>query len=204
MARIATPKWKFFLATLLLVGGVGVFATVAVHALTVAPVEEEIPVPAKVAQGSSVPAADRPARLLISKIGVDAAVQHVGIGKSGNMAVPTNYTDVGWYRHGPAPGYKGSAVMDGHVDNGLSLPGVFNRLNELQKGDTIEVLSEGGERLTFVVSDTQTYNYKEVPTDLVFNRADQARLNLITCEGAWIAGEKTYEQRLVVYAILSR
>jgi sortase A len=202
MARISTPTWKFFLATLLLVGGVGVFAVVGVRALTVSPVEPEAPAP-KEARGPTAPAEDRPARLLIPSIGIDAVVQHVGIGKSGNMAVPTNYTDAGWYRYGTAPGYRGSAVMDGHVDNGLALPGVFKRLSELTKGDELVVITAGGEELHFTVTDTQTYHYQEVPIDTLFNRADKARLNLITCEGAWISGEKTYDHRLVIYAELS-
>src|SRR6185369_4384139 len=59
-----------------------------------------------------------PTRLRIETAGVNAPVQRVGVGKSGNMAVPTNYTDVGWYREGVVPGEAGSAVIDGHVDNG--------------------------------------------------------------------------------------
>jgi sortase (surface protein transpeptidase) len=83
-----------------------------------------------------------PARIRIPSIGVDAFVQDVGIGKSGNMAVPTNYDDVGWYRYGPAPGEKGSAVIDGHVDNGFGLPAVFSRLSELEAGDDIYIDTE--------------------------------------------------------------
>ena len=37
------------------------------------------------------------------------------------MGVPTNFTDVGWYRYGPAPGTPGNAVIDGHLD-GKSVP----------------------------------------------------------------------------------
>jgi sortase A len=199
MARSSASKLKFFVATLLLVGGVGVFATVAARATIMPPVEPEAPAP-KAAQGSSVPAEDRPVRLRIPRIGVDANVQHVGLGKSGNMAVPTNYSDAGWYRYGPAPGYLGSAVLDGHVDNGLGLAGVFKRLEELQIGDDIFIDTQGGETLHFVVGERQVYEHAAVPTDRLFNRKDKARLNLVTCEGDWIASEKTYDHRLVVYA----
>ena len=65
--------------------------------------------------------ADPPLRLLIPKIKVNATIQHVSITKKGAMAVPTNYTDVGWYRLCTIPGHTGSAVIDGHVDNGFGI-----------------------------------------------------------------------------------
>lgn len=92
--------------------------------------------------------------------------------------------------------------MDGHVDNAAGLPGVFKRLTELQLGDEIIVETQDGKKLTFTVSGVESYNYKEVPLEELFNRKDKARLNLITCEGAWIQGEKTYDRRLIVFAEL--
>jgi sortase (surface protein transpeptidase) len=144
-----------------------------------------------------------PEQLRIPILGIDALVQHVGLTKSGKMAVPTNFTDVGWYRYGTAPGFVGSAVIDGHVDNGLRLPGVFKKLNGLAVGDEIFVRTAAGAELRFVVQEVAVYGYKEVPTEVLFNRADTARLNLVTCDGAWVAGEKTYDKRLVVYAVLA-
>jgi len=117
------------------------------------------------------------------------------------MAVPMSYDNVGWYRLGTAPGHTGSAVIAGHVTNGLRMPGVFNRLAELQIGDEVIVETNAGEQIRFVVSDVQTYPYDKVPRDRLFNRADDQRLNLVTCEGGWLASKRTYDQRVVVYAI---
>src|SRR3989344_1071244 len=89
-----------------------VFIGTLVHALWYAP-DSEIQVPDQkqiVAATSSLPV-----RLQIPKLSIDADVQRVGIGKKGNMAVPTNYSDVGWYRYGTVPGQLGSAVVDGHI-----------------------------------------------------------------------------------------
>jgi sortase A len=193
-------KTKTLAAWLLLGVGASVFGVTLAQATLVSPVEPEIPI----VEAPATPAqtADKPARLRIASLGVDAHVQHVGVGKSGNMAVPSNYSDAGWYRYGTTPGFRGSAVLDGHVDNGLSLPGVFARLNELKPGDAIEVESASGEVKTFVVEEVVVYPYRDVPLQKVFNRDDTARLNLVTCEGAWIHGEKTYDHRLVVYATL--
>lgn len=192
------------LAALLLLGvGAGVFFTTLIFSTVYAPQGPEAPPPPEVlAKAGAVSAEDLPVRVRIPSLEIDAAVQHVGVKQNGQMANPNNFTDVGWYKYGPAPGYLGSAVMAGHVDNGLSLPGVFKRLSEIRKGDEIVVETKGGETKRFRVSEVTSYPYQEVPAERIFNRADASRLNLITCDGAWIAGEKTYDRRIVVYAEL--
>ncbi len=176
-----------------------IFVETLVHALWWAP-DSEIAVPAHTALAAT--ATNPPVRLLIPSLTIDAAVQQVGVAISGNLAVPNNYTDVAWYRGGPAPGQIGSAVMDGHTDNGFALPGVFKYLGEIKKGDSIYVVAHDGSKIAFVVMDIQIYPYQSAPTNLIFKRNDRARLNLITCDGAWIAGQKTYNERLVVFAEL--
>jgi LPXTG-site transpeptidase (sortase) family protein len=143
-----------------------------------------------------------PLRISIPALGVDAAVIDVGIAKSGHMAVPQSFTEVGWYRYGPAPGELGSAVMAGHVDNGLGLKAVFARLDELNIGNDIYVTMSDGRKLHFVVSDIEVYAYQSVPSSVVFGQQDTARLNLITCEGAWVQGDKTYDHRVVIFSTL--
>jgi sortase A len=143
-----------------------------------------------------------PARLVIPAIDLDAEVQHVGLGKSGNMAVPTNYTDVGWYRYGAVPGERGSAVIDGHFDNGLGLDAVFKNIEELKRGDRITVVAHNGTERTFEVESVITYPREAVPLERLFNRTDRPRLNLITCSGDWNNQVESYDQRVVVYAVL--
>lgn len=145
---------------------------------------------------------DSPVRLVVPKLGIDAHVQHVGVNASGNMAAPNNFTDVGWYKHGTVPGFLGSAVITGHVDNALGLPGVFKNLDALQIGDEIVVESESGASQRFRVVEIQRYPYTLVPRKILFSRNDLPRLNLITCGGRWIAGERSYDERLVVYTEL--
>lgn len=181
-----------------------VFGATLVHALWYAP-ESEVPVPglADVAPISAVPPDDQPSRLTVPSLEIDADIQYVGITKAGNMGVPSNYSDVGWYRYGPVPGQRGSAVIDGHVDNALGLAGVFKNLGAIQVGESVYVETKGGEKLRFIVTEVVTYGYKEVPVELLFNRKDARRLNLITCGGSWIQTEKTYDQRTVVYTVLA-
>ena len=143
-----------------------------------------------------------PTRLVIPKIDVDTNVLSVGITKKGNMATPNNYTDVGWYKYGPLPGEMGSAVLAGHVNNGLALAGVFFHLNELAVGDDIYVTTKGGESLHFIVREMNTYPFNAKDTN-VFTENDGKLLKLITCAGTWVSNIRTHDQRLVVTAVFS-
>lgn len=139
-----------------------------------------------------------PVRLTIPKINVDANIQYMGLTSSGNMEAPNTNTDVGWYRYGPRPGNKGSAVIDGHLGLG-NIKAVFSNLGLLQKGDSISVLDNKGNTSLFTVQTTKLYDRDAQPTD-VFNSTTGSHLNLITCDGDWEAGKQTYSQRLVVFA----
>lgn len=165
----------------------------------------EVTVPNTGQELPTIPEGDAgaPSRLIIPDIKVDAHVQHVGIGRTGNMAVPTNYSDVGWYRYGTVPGQVGSAVVDGHVDNAFGLAGVFKDLAELREGDDVYVETKDGTRLRFVVEEVVTYDYKSVPPEKLFERTDGRRLNLITCGGTWLPREESYDKRIVVYTRLA-
>lgn len=140
-----------------------------------------------------------PVRLEIPSLSVNARVQQVGKNKKGEMAVPSNYADVAWYRNGTVPGQRGSAVINGHVDNGLALPGVFKNLGNLKVGDDVYVRAKDGSMLHFEVTELATYPYTDGPVERIFGADDAARLNLITCTGAWLPGKRTYTERLVVY-----
>lgn len=176
------------------------FVSTLVRATVYAPedggdvIPPELPGPPIVAQTESLPA-----RLQIPALAIDAHVQQVGMNAKGDMKVPSNFKDVGWYRYGTIPGQLGSAVIDGHVDNGLSLGGVFRRLGDIKVGDDVYVVTQDGTRLHFVVRGIETYPYSDAPTERIFGADDAARLNLITCAGTWIRGKQTYADRLVVY-----
>lgn len=190
--------------------GIALFVTVActvifgatlMRAAFYAP-EEEIPLSVSPSASGEVAPGSLPERLIIPSLGIDAAVQRVGIAESGNMAVTASYRDVGWYRLGTVPGAHGSAVMAGHLDNGFGFGGVFKDLDRLRDGERIIVRRADGTELVFRVESRRSYPYLEVPAEAIFNGNDAIRLNLITCGGAWISEKKTYDRRLVVFATL--
>lgn len=141
-------------------------------------------------------------KISIPKINVNANIQSVGLDKNGNMGVPSNFKDVAWYKHGPQPGEVGSAVIAGHVDNALGLPGVFNDLHKLAEGDLIHVKDSDGKLLMFRVIKKEIYEPEHTQNAEIFSMNDTARLNLITCDGVWIQSKKSYSERLVVFTEL--
>lgn len=156
-----------------------------------------------VAEAIEAPLTELPARLLIPSIGVDASVQLVGLATStGQMEVPDNFTDVGWYKHGPRPGMPGSAVITGHL-NGKNVPeAVFYDLSQVSTDDEIYMVDVTGATSTYKVMEVRTYTH-DSPTEEVFISDDgKVRLNLITCAGDWLGSEQLYNQRTVVFTEL--
>ncbi len=143
-----------------------------------------------------------PVRLTIPSIDVSAKITSVGINVDGNMSTPNNYDDVGWYKYGPMPGEKGSAVLTGHSGNGLGLPDVvFGHLDNVKIGDDIYVGTKGTSQLHFKVTSIEEYDYN-APTNLIFNQDNGNFLKLITCSGSFIRQYNTHDKRIVVTATL--
>lgn len=160
--------------------------------------------PAPAGTGASFNQPRQPARLIIPAIGVDAHIQSVGLAwqGTGNMGIPTNFTDVGWYNGGPVPGAPGSAVIDGHLDGKSVKEAVFYDLDKLQPGDLVEVVDQGGTTLHFKVTGSKVYDYNATTTEIFSTDLSKARLNLITCTGSWVKAQKQYDKRVVVFTEL--
>lgn len=147
---------------------------------------------------------DLPIRLVIPAIKVDASVQYVGLAPddSGEMDVPSNFTDVGWYQFGVRPGMRGSAVIAGHF-NGKTVPkAVFYDLGTLQFGDEVIIMSADGMQTIFSVVKVETYEYDASTVDVFVSTDEKVKLNLITCGGQWLPNEKSYNKRTVAFTEL--
>ena len=140
-----------------------------------------------------------PKRLQIPKIGIDAEVQYMGVTAEGDMESPKGPAEVGWYKHGPRPGEKGSSVIAGHF-GWLNQPSVFDNLHKLTKGDSLYVLDDQGMSVAFVVRESRSYSPDDNTADIFTQNDGGGHLNLITCEGAWDEARQAYTKRLVVFA----
>ncbi len=140
-----------------------------------------------------------PLRLIIPKAGINAKIQQIGLTREGNLDVPTNTVDVGWYKLGANPGNLGSAVIDGHVNGAYDSHGVFEHLKNLVIGDKIFIKDKNGNQATFAIVTIKDYGNSDHPSE-VFKSKDGKHLNLITCDGIWDAKTKLYSKRLVIFA----
>lgn len=155
---------------------------------------------------------ERPARLRIPKMGLDAAILPVGADASGAMIAPyvanshdPIWSSVYWWDLGFLPGQEGNAVIAGHINRPDGSPSTFTRLDRLVTGDHIEVITASGQSLTFLVTSKETPLIQEHdPGDpafiRVFGPSLTPNLNLITCWGEWIGN--AYNRRLVIHSSL--
>lgn len=141
-----------------------------------------------------------PFTLTIKAIGVSTSVEQVGVDKFGNMAIPADPHNVGWYGPGSAPGQHGNAVIDGHLDWYGMPQGPFYRLNSLKAGDEIDISALDGTSYVFkVAAPASTVPYNSKPSGL-FRTTGNPTLTLITCGGDWDASKQTYTQRQLLNA----
>lgn len=160
--------------------------------------------PSVVATTSATWVPELPVRLIIPAIEVDAVVQYVGldVSGSGEMGVPSNFTDVGWYEPGVQPGMNGSAVMAGHYNGKDVAEAVFFDLHTLVVGD--EVVVRSAERIEdiFRVVRVEQYEFDEATDDIFTSTDGKKRLNLITCSGVWLPEYSRFDKRTVVFTEL--
>ena len=142
-----------------------------------------------------------PVTLRIPAIDVEAPVLAAGVEPNGDMEVPRNVTDVAWYKHGPAPGDAGSAVLAAHVDLAGQGPGAFFDLRTIETGDVIYVDFDDGVTETFRAEARTIYEKTELPTEAIFSRDGPPVLTLITCGGAFNRSTRSYDSNVVVYAV---
>ena len=145
-------------------------------------------------------APDTPQYIRIPKLGLQATIQAVGLNKQGNMASPDKLTDTAWYKPGVRPGEVGNAVIAGHY--GKPHQAAFWNLNQLEKGDIIEIVDVSKQTLTFVVTSTERVSPDKAQRQRIFGPSVARHLNLITCDGAWDAKTRSYDLRFIVYTTL--
>lgn len=159
----------------------------------------------QVNEGPSLEASEDPRRtptvLNIEAIGVAAEIRPQGVDRAtGQMDVPDNVVEVGWYEYGPAPGEPGSAVLAAHVDLVGQGRGVFFDLNRLEPGDLIVVQFDDGSEATFSVRAKATYLKADLPTEAIFSRSGPPVLTLVTCGGGFDSSISRYDSNVIVYA----
>ena len=145
--------------------------------------------------------ADAPRYIVIDKIKVKARVKALDTKANGELAVPKNIFDVGWYQSGNKPGQDGAMLMDGHVSSPRKA-GVFKKLPQLSAGDSIKVERGDGKIFQYRVVKTKAFPADKVDmqSTVVPVTPGKRGLNLITCHGKVRAGTNDFSERFIVYA----
>lgn len=144
------------------------------------------------------PAGFAPVGLAAPAIGLDAAIEQVGV-VNGVMVTPKDAWNVGWYADLARPGRPGNVVFAGHRDWWGIGPTIFADLDQLQPGDEIVVTGRNGEVVTYVVVATWLVAADEDFGPVIAGDDAQEEITLITCAGSFDGS--TYEDRLVVRGV---
>ena len=143
-----------------------------------------------------------PTRIEIADLGIDVAVQPVGLDEQGRMGLFDDPSIAAWYQWGPAPASTvGSTVIAAHVDS-LEydlLP--FARLKDAGAGTQIFVTDAAGTRHPYVVQSVSVIEKADVDWVAAFDRAGPRRLTLVTCGGEFDNENRRYLSNLVLTAI---
>src|SRR5713226_1519937 len=131
-----------------------------------------------------------PVQLLIPSLDVHRPVEAVGVDRSGDMDLPANFWNAGWYKGGPVPGAPGDAVIEGHA----GYPGeplIFGKLVTLRLGDRIVVVLADGTRRLFLVESKAVVPVGTAPPGFG-EPYGPPRLTLITCTGYFNKNSYSY------------
>lgn len=145
---------------------------------------------------------DHPARLTLPSIGVSAPLVPLGVNQDGTLETPSDFDAAGWWQGGAEPGEQGPAVIAGHVDSHTG-PAVFYALDELSRGDAIQIYGEDGGTVRFTVKRVEQHAKDSFPTQGVYGDTSEPTLRLITCTGPFNEAQGRYRDNLIVYADLS-
>lgn len=177
-------------------------AVASTPAATPAPTASSEPAPAETSVAPPEPSEPAPPTVLsVDSLGVEMPIKAVGVSDDGQMVMPPNPADIGWYRFGPSPGSStGAAVLAGHVDSKEFGTGPLAKLRDASAGDTIEVENSAGDRVTYRVETTEVLSKQTIALEKVFTRSGDPLLHVLTCGGAYLPDQGGYQDNVLVTA----
>jgi hypothetical protein len=164
--------------------GAALVASVAVIAATVVTASALRTAPPRLSQPSGAGHAvmalglgrSAPVRIVIPRIGVDAAIVPLRL-TGGRLAAPADGARAGWYEQGTSPGELGSAVIVARaVPDRPRGPAIFAQLDRLAAGDRVVVVREDGAVATFIVDRVERFAAERVHDET----GAQAQLRLVS------------------------
>ncbi|HSP75550.1 MAG TPA: class F sortase [Cryobacterium sp.] len=161
----------------------------------------DVPTVSSALDQNQVPPTLAPQLIRVDSLGIDMAIEPVGLDADGAMGLPKNPTLAAWYRFGPSPASAaGATVIAAHVDSLVYDIGPFAQLASASAGTEIVVTTEDGQDRRYAVESVQTVTKQDVPWDSIFDRSGPGRLTLVTCGGEFDYDARTYLSNVIVSA----
>ncbi len=143
--------------------------------------------------------ATTPNKIIIPDIGVNAPIESLGLTRDNAVDVPKSLWTTAWFNQSSKPGNRGPAMIVGHYS--AYGKAVFSNLKKLTTGQKIIVTDENNKQFTFAVVSNKIYPQAEVPmAELLGNKNSKPRLEVITCGGSYIKGQRDFTDRTVITA----
>ncbi len=156
--------------------------------------------PPATATASPQTVAPAPTRLEIPRLRIAMAIQPVGVAGDGEMALPGDPADLGWYAYGPRPGdVAGATVLAAHLDYPGYGRGPLAEAEKLRPGDTLTVRS-GSTARRYAVTAVRHVAKKSLDLEALFARDGPARIHIVTCGGTFDRSTRSYDENVVVVA----
>jgi LPXTG-site transpeptidase (sortase) family protein len=158
------------------------------------------PTPSTTPGGANNGASIRPERLRIPSIGVDTALETLGVTRLGRLRPPVDPQRAGWFPGSAVPGELGPAVVAGHRDSKVG-PAVFWHLTDLHLGDKVIVTRSDGVTVRFEIAQIRRVPRVSFPTEQVYGATPDSMLRLITCGGLYDHVHGRYLDNVLVVAL---
>ena len=146
-----------------------------------------IPTNAPTATPTPMPFDGALARMIAPSVGIDHAIENIGI-TNNQLDTPKDAVGkVGWYDIYDKPGFGKNAVFAAHVNYNFK-NGPFARLKDVKQGDTITIqMADGGPAYVYEVFFLKRYSIDDIPMgeliDAPTKPANEEWITLITCGG---------------------
>ncbi|MCY3557081.1 MAG: class F sortase [Chloroflexi bacterium] len=157
---------------------------------------------------SSGPRFDTSWELILPSARIRAAVVQVGLTSDGDMGSPDNPFVAGWFNRSAVPGEPGNALLGGHRDyqdrDGNVDVGVCWELDETRVGDQL-LMFDGARNHYFVyeIVDKVTIRPDSSAAEKYLSQTRESVVTLITCAGEFDEDSHSYDQRIIVVALLT-
>lgn len=164
-------------------------------------VSSQTDIPIRSTEPAAAEQSPQPVLIRYPEIEAELPVQPSGVSEDGQMEVPDDAAQAGWYKYGKAPAdEEGSTVITAHAGSAETPVGPLYALTEAEPGDEVAVTDESGTEHRYQVTEIQQLGKATLDFTPYFERAGEHHLVLITCGGQWIPEQNSYAENIIVVA----